>query len=168
LTDPGGGLVVQFESQIGPTDTHYEATVDGLTVISDVSYDSLNDWNTFYYHVENETGDTIFQAKYFGTDWIAGGGGNQVWSHEVVDLDPIVDPNAEFIRFYDKLLDNNNVEDFISVTGETEKVAIGDAEFKSIEGRTFSVPVLKPTNIPEPSTLALMLLGSGLLAKKRR
>ena len=148
------------------TATHHVDSVNGFTLTSAVSYDSGNNWNIFNYSLDNSSGETVFQAKYFGQDWVGGGGTNLVWAAEIVASAP-ADPQNDYIRFYDNSLDNGLNEDWIVATSFVDSWGIGLHEFKTIEGGTYYLEGLKPMFIPEPATVLLLLLAAPILTRRR-
>ena len=109
--------------------------------------------------VKNQTDETFNEARHFGTGWV--GAGAEGWSYEI-------NHNTNFLRFYNGHLGGGAQQVFIDGSSLTQanQVAIVPFEMDNNEGGGRTGYVLGP-QIPESATLALLLIGVGLIRARR-
>ena len=113
----------------------------------------------FHIIVKNQADETYNEARHFGTGWV--GAGAEGWSYEI-------NHNTNFLRFYNGSLDPLNQQVFIDGSSLTQvnQVAIVPFEMDNDSGGSRTGYVLGP-QIPESATLALLLIGAGLIRTRR-
>ena len=150
---------LDYTLDLGPDPSSGQPMI--VRVISNVIYDSGNVRNIFDYQVINASGDDIISIAFFGEEWIGGYSfDSNPWSTSVT---------SRFIEFYDGDILSGSDDLLRTGTNLLTSWAVGSADFYlSDRIESVHVGVLKPTTVPEPATLGLLMLGAAGLLKGRR
>ena len=136
-----------------------------LRVITNTFIDIDTGLRIFDYAVFNESDMDVLASEspgiyFYGEQWVGGSGVYEEWKTGVTDTS---------IYFYHNAIYGWGDDELMAGSSLTDSWGVGSARFYMQELEWVDVGVLKPTTVPEPATMGLLMLGAvGLLKGRRR
>ena len=143
LGAPNGSLHVRSQTYIDPGDSNVR----------------------FYdYLITNVSGCVVYSLTFYGEQFLGGEALYSTWPWTI-------NTTSQYVHFYDNdILSSNTTHHFSTGSSLTDSWGIGFMEFDVQDiAQPVRVGVLKPTTVPEPATLGLLVCcGAFGLLKRRR